>query len=290
MKRILTSPWRIIGLSTLVLVIGFASWHFLKPEKALKQSGAGLAMDAWAFNRAYPADRILMRNYTRSFEKMQADLQNSTRSADMQPWEAMGPMNVAGRTLALAINPQNPNNIYAGTASGGLWRTRTQGKGVVGWEEVPTGFPLLGVASVAMSPADSNVLYIGTGEVYNYQNTAPGIFNRLTRGSYGIGILKSTDGGTTWTKSLDWSYGDLRGVADLQINPLNPNTVFAATSEGLYRSRDAGATWTLVQNVLMANDIEMHASDTSRIYVSCGNFRSAGNGLYRSLDGGDTFT
>ena len=93
--------------------------------------------------------------------------------------------------------------------------------GVEAWEMVPTGFPVLGVGAIAIDPNNSEVIYVGTGEVYNFDFAAPGAVNRLTRGSYGIGILKSTDGGTTWEKSLDWSLYDETGIQDLLINPEN---------------------------------------------------------------------
>ncbi|NIW79968.1 MAG: hypothetical protein GWN16_11135, partial [Calditrichae bacterium] len=128
------------------------------------------------------------------------------------------------RTLVVEFNPQNPNTIFAGSASGGLWRSYSAGRGADAWEYVPTGFPVLGVSSIAFVPGDSNTFYIGTGEVYNYQNVGTDPAYRSTRGSYGIGILKTTDGGQTWSKSLDWSYNQQHGVWAVEVNPLNPNT------------------------------------------------------------------
>lgn len=293
MPNKLTSLRLMLPLGILLGLFLFA-WN-IKPERIIEpirktESGAGKALDAWAFVRAYPDKKISMRAFSLAFESKMREQQTSSRNLSMSPWEPMGPMNIGGRMLCLGINPLNPQTIYAGSASGGLWKTHTEGAGVVGWERMDLGHPVLGVGAISISPADTNVMYVGTGEVYNYQNTAPGIANRITRGSYGIGILKTTNGGQTWTKSLDWAYGDLRGVADLQINPLNPNTVFAATSEGLYRSRDAGDSWQLVHNILMAVDIEMHASDTTTVFVSHGNLGTAGSGIYRSQDGGTSFS
>ena len=127
-------------------------------------------------------------------------------------------------------------------------------------------------------------MYIGTGEVYSDQNTGTGFSVRTTRGTYGIGILKSTDGGATWSKSLDWAYSDLKGVQDLLMNPLNPSTIFAATTEGTYRSLDDGITWTLVNNTRMATDLLMVPGDTSVVFIAAGNSFSANPGIYRSAD------
>ena len=162
--------------------------------------------------------------------------------------------------------------------------------GAQAWHKVPTGFPVLGVAAIAINPADTNELYIGTGEVYNDLNTGTGFAVRTTRGSYGIGILKSTDGGSTWNKSIDWAYDSLKGVQDIIINPINPSTVFAATTEGTYRSYNSGSTWTLIHNVKMATDSLMMPDDTSQIFVAAGNSFSANPGIYKSLNNGNSFT
>lgn len=275
-------------LTALILVGGTLAYHhFFQKTKPRKQSGAGIAMDLWSFARSYPNEHIPMQNYAKAFAQKQ--LEQTLKGNEYEDWKALGPKNIGGRTLALAFNPQNPNTILAASASGGLWRSYTGGVGVEAWERVPTGFPVLGIGAVTYAGNDSMTIYIGTGEVYNYQNTAPGTVNRITRGSYGIGILKSVDGGATWSHSLDWSYGNMRGVNDLLVNPLNPNTIFAATSEGVYRTYDAGENWALIHNMLMAIDLEMHVSDTSTLYVTHGDLGTFGNGIYKSTDGGDNF-
>jgi photosystem II stability/assembly factor-like uncharacterized protein len=198
---------------------------------------------------------------------------------------------MGGRTLAIAFDPQNPNTIYAGSASGGLWRSQTGGVGASAWEYVPTGFPVLGVSSIALAPGDSNTIYIGTGEVYNYQNAEVlGAANRSMRGSYGIGVLKTTDGGLTWTKSLDWSAHQRRGVQAVKVDPSNPDVVWTATTEGAYKSIDGGATWSRVLDVIMATDVVINPVDTEIVIVGCGGFSSPGHGIYRTTDGGATWS
>ncbi|MBK8555134.1 MAG: hypothetical protein IPL65_04885 [Lewinellaceae bacterium] len=153
-----------------------------------------------------------------------------------------------------------------------------------------TGFPALGVSAIAITTQTPNVMYAGTGEVYNYENAMPNVAIRTTRGTYGIGILKSTDGGQSWTKSLDWSYGDMRGVQDIKINPLRPETVYAATTEGLLRSYDAGETWSTIHNLGMAVDIEINPADTNIVFVTHGSYEdNSVSGIYRSVNGGDGF-
>lgn len=221
----------------------------------------------------------------------QARLAATLRGDRSNTWEAIGPKNIGGRTLCLAVNPVDTNILWAGSASGGLWKSTTAGIGATAWERVETGFPVLGVSSIAINPANPNEMYIGTGEVYNYENSMPNVAIRTTRGTYGIGILKSTDGGQTWFKSLDWSYGDLRGVQDVVINPLRPATVYAATTEGLMRSYNSGASWHVAHDRKMAVDVDFSPADTSVILVSHGSHNDQTlSGIFRSTNGGQTFT
>lgn len=253
-----------------------------------RQSGAGIAMDAWAGMRSYPDGRLYSSRIA-SAHSVRQEQATSRGEGNEANWRGLGPKNIGGRTLCLAFHPTDPDIMFAGSASGGLWKTTTAGVGYVAWEYVPTGFPVLGVGAIAIDPVDPDIMYIGTGEVYNYQNVGTGFGVRVNRGTYGIGILKTTDGGATWTKSLDWSYSELRGVQRLQINPLNHNTIFAATTEGLYRSYDAGDSWSVVSNIPMAVDIEIHPGDTNTVYITHGSYSNIVNGIYRSVDGGSTF-
>ena len=254
-------------------------------------SGAYDALNFWTMARAYPGDDIPNIASYAAFEQAKlTDLYKTENLQSADPWKTIGPHNKGGRTNAIAFNPQNPNTMYLGSASGGLWRSYTGGVGVDGWHYVPTGFPVLGVSSIAIEPDDSNTIYIGTGEVYNFDAAGTGAAYRSTRGTYGIGILKTTNGGQTWTKSLDWTYQQQRGIWAVKINPLNPNTVWAATTEGTYRSYNAGTTWTQVHNVVMAMDLIINPVDTNIVITGNGNLGSAGLGLYRTSDGGNSWT
>lgn len=251
-----------------------------------KKSGAAKAMEEWALARSYPDGRIRMDNLAKAFEAEDKAIEDR----DEEPiWEALGPKNIGGRTLCIAFHPNDPNIQYIGSASGGLWKTTTAGIGVEAWERIPLGHPVLGVSSIAINPDDTNVMYIGTGEVYNYTIAQPGIYNRLTRGSYGMGVLKTTDGGLSWEKTIDWSYSDMKGVWDIVINPGNTNTVFVTTTEGIYRSHNAGENWSLVHDFPMGVDLEMHPEDTSLIFATHGGYQSPEAGIFKSENGGDSF-
>jgi hypothetical protein len=257
-------------------------------RKKPRAAESGMALASWHSQRSFPGASINMALLSDAWAQSKNNrLQNSSFPG---LWEAIGPMNFGGRTLCLWINPQNNNTIFAGSASGGLWKSYSAGNGAQAWQQVPTGFPVLGVAAIAVNPTDTNEMFIGTGEVYNDQNTGTGFAIRTTRGTYGIGILKSSDGGLTWSKSLDWQYDELKGVQDILINPVNPATVFAATTEGTYRSFDSGGSWTLVQSSRMATDLLIMPGDTNVVFIAAGNSNSANAGIYRSTDGGSSFT
>lgn len=268
-----------------------------KHQEEEKGSGAGIALDAWSMARTYPYDRLYMGALSKGFvEKKQA---LKTRGPKAQAkWKTLGPHNVGGRTLALAVHPINPDILFAGAASGGLWKSTTAGisfeaNGGInyGWQRIETGFPVLSVSAIAINPANPDEMYIGTGEVYNTELAMPSVYNRFTRGTYGIGILKSNDGGKTWKKSLDWSQQDLRGVSTIAINPKNPKTVWASTSHGVYRSYNAGVTWTQVFNQPMAVDLDINKADTAVVVVTHGSYYNEGiSGIYRTINNGGSFT
>jgi len=286
----------VIFLAAAFIFSFFISFNFIEikkssfeQEKEEKTSGALKALDFWTRSRAYPNQDIPPAAYYKAFTNSKAKLLKKDNSLTYS-FEQIGPHNIGGRTLDVQFNPQNTNTIFAGAASGGLWRSYTGGVGVSVWQQVPTGYPVLGVSSIAIVPNDSNTIYIGTGEVYNYQNEHGGLTIRETRGSYGMGILKTTDYGVTWTKSLDWSYNTERGIEKVRIDPNNYNIIWAATTEGTYKSTDAGQTWNQVHDILMATDIAIRPDNSNIVFEACGNLNSTGNGIYRTTDGGSSWT
>lgn len=242
-------------------------------------------------------------------------------------WVALGPtgdvgnQGIAGRVISLAVDPRNPNRVFAGSASGGLWMSelydpgKSSGSAAANdsgednwrdprrpywrWRYVDTGYPVLGVGAIAIHPNDPDVVYIGTGEVYGYRRTARGFDYQPTRGNYGIGILRSIDGGKTWTQSLTWQPKDQTGVQDLEIVPGAEGsagfTVWAATSEGIYRldtSKAAGESnqsWKLSLGVVAATSLSVHPRKPNEVVAACGDFASPGHGLYKTRDGGKTW-
>ncbi len=281
-----------LGLAGAIAILSAIVFLLSEPANVEpKFSGAFESLHSWSLQRDYPTGQLPSRSHFSAYQYSKQHLQapRDTKTAVIPPWYPLGPFNLAGRMLTISFNPQNTNTIYAGSASGGLWRSFSGGIGRSAWERVTTGYPVLGVSSITFTPTDSNVIYIGTGEVYNYQNAGENQAAREMRGTYGIGILKSSDGGATWEHSLDWSASQERGVWAIEINPLNSDIIWAATTEGVYRSNNAGDSWTQVHDVIMATDLVIHPVDTNKVLAACGNFRSAGFGIYQTIDSGNSW-
>ena len=266
------------------------SWVAAEGQKG--PSGAVKALQYWGAQRAYPNRSIPDAAYGLALEQLREARNRESGSAEdlVAPWEALGPANIGGRTLSLALHPDDPDVIFAGSASGGLWKSTTGGVGAAAWDYVDTGYPVLGVSTIAIDPADPDVMYIGTGEAYDYQSSIGGEVIRTTRGSYGVGILKSVDGGATWAPSLDWTYQQSRGVWMIQIHPADPDVLYAATTDGVFKSTDAGGSWNVVHSVVMATDVRIHPTDPETLFAAHGNFSSAGHGIYRSTDAGQNWS
>ena len=190
-------------------------------------------------------------------------------------WTPLGPFDWnsvsynpgSGRVNVVVQDPNNANVLYAGTPSGGLWKS-TAGGG--SWTPLTDDLASLGVSGIAVDHTNSNHLYIGTGDGDGGD-------------SYSIGVLESFDGGQTWQNTgLTHSTSQAITTRRLIMNPQNPNSLLLATNNGLYKTTDGGANWTMTQSGSM-RDVEYKPGDTSIVYV-------CSNEFFRSTDGGNTFT
>ncbi|MFT4678216.1 MAG: photosystem II stability/assembly factor-like uncharacterized protein [Litorivivens sp.] len=199
---------------------------------------------------------------------------NSSNNRAAGNWEPMGlsswdsnsygPGN--GRINIIAIDPNNDENIYVGTPSGGIWKSTDAGSS---WTPIGDQLSVLGVSGIVISHEDSNVIYIGTGD-------------RDGNDTYSLGVFKSIDGGDSWqTAGLTWPLSNTVKTNKMLMHPLNAETVFTATSDGLFRTLNGGISWT---EILSGNvqDIEFNSGDSDIIYA--GKDR-----IYVSIDGGDNF-
>ncbi len=259
-------------------------------EQVKLESGAWKAFEWWYTQRALPYEFIPRAGFQKAVRYLQSSMKKERKllanGLSSSEWTSMGPTNIGGRVLAIAVNPDNTNIVWAGSASGGLWKSISGGTGSNAWSYINTGFNSLSISAIVLDPFDPNIMYIGTGEISMYHR--PLVGTPGARASYGMGILKSTDGGTTWNQTgLIWSFPEITAVQKIVINPLNAQTIFAATSEGVYKSVDAGSTWIKSNSVLMAMDVVMSPNDTSTLFSSHGNLNSSPNpGLYKTTNSG----
>jgi hypothetical protein len=148
-------------------------------------------------------------------------------------WTSLGPGNVGGRTRALIIDPRAVRTMYAAGVAGGVWKTTNGG---ASWSPLADQMAHLSVSALVLDPADSKILYAGTGEGFSN-------FDAVRGG----GIFKSTDAGATW-KPLPATTSAGSGDAFSYVNKIvvsaaDHRRVYAATAKGVWRSLDAGATW-----------------------------------------------
>ena len=199
------------------------------------------------------------------------------RTMPMTPrstWFSLGPANFSGRILSLEFDPSNPTTVYAGAAGGGLWKSTDGG---VNWAALTDDTASMAIGGVAVVPSNPNIVVIGTGE------GTPNI-DRIA----GVGILRSTDGGTTWNSTnVTYSKANGHGFHAVKANPLT-STLLAGATDGLWRSTDQGATWTQVQIGGNWFDVVWKPGDANRCYTVRGGAGN-GNGVKVSTDDGVTW-
>jgi len=194
-------------------------------------------------------------------------------SGDTASWHPIGPWpasmgsygTVSGRVTTVAIDPQHPTTIYSGAADGGIWKTVDNG---VHWTPLTDDQPTLACGALAIDPLNTNVIYWGTGE----QNGCGSLCYS------GVGILKSTDGGTTWAMTGLQRAGS--ATFTIVIHPSTTDLVYAAMDNGVYRSTNGGAVWGSVLSG-RATDLIMNPDTPAVMYAAISN-----TGLFKSTDGG----
>ena len=217
-------------------------------------------------------------------------LQKSMNSIPGITWEERGPNNYPGRTRAIMIDPNDPTKktIWAASVSGGLWKTTDITADPPVWQNVNDFFNNLAIVSLAYDPTNTNIMYLGTGEIIHL-----GPFG--VNGVKGMGIWKTTNGGATWNYLTSTSGTEFNYCQRILVT--NLGTVLVATgSGGVQRSTDGGNTWTKVlgtglgitgANSDLAYDLErttIPENQYTRIYAS---LRGS---IHLSTDDGVTFS
>lgn len=182
-------------------------------------------------------------------------------------WKFRGPNNIGGRTRAILFDKDNANVIYAGSVSGGLWKSSTAG---ITWSKVDylgaTSEDFANLAVTTICQSTNGDIYFGTGEGFMWNHGT----NIATPMILGAGIWKSTDHGQTFTRlTSTWNetnMTDFTLVFKMVAHPTENNTIYAATGTGLKVSVDGGSTWSSVTldddiyNGYPATDVEISSS------------------------------
>ncbi len=176
----------------------------------------------------------------------------------------------AGRINCITVHPKEPQTIFAGSASGGLWKSTDDG---MTWIPMTDDQPVLGVSQLVIHPSDPDTMYMATGDGDGTD-------------TYSIGILKTKDGGTSWS-TVGWTFtqSDNVKVHHLVMNPKDPSILLVSTNNGLYKTLNGGKDWYKVANGRYG-DIAYKPGDTSVVYSA----RSGSSAFMRSNDGGESFS
>lgn len=192
-------------------------------------------LQRWPEGSEMPSERYLSakrRAETMRVDSIAGRLHNKAQSSNgtgplFGNWQSLGPGNVGGRTRGLVIHPNNPDVMWAGGATGGVWKTTDAGQT---WNPLTDLLPVLSLSSLVLDPTNPDVLYAGTGE-------------RFQQGWSGAGIFKTTDGGQSWIQLPGTATANFFYVNALAISAVNPQRIYAATSTGLWTSADGGSKW-----------------------------------------------
>ncbi len=213
---------------------------------------------------------------------------------DSLHWRPIGPASMSGRISDIAVYEANTNIWYVGSAHGGVWKTTNNG---TTFEPQFQDYGLMSIGDIAVSQSNPDLVYVGTGESNNRQST-----------SWGDGVYKSTDGGKTY---VNIGLKTSRHINRIVIDPRDNDVVWVAATgplfgpggeRGVFKTTDGGKTWkpTLkVDDDTGANDLVIDPSNDRILYAStyqrrrtacCMNGGGPGSGIWKSTDGGETWT
>lgn len=206
---------------------------------------------------------------------------------------AIGPGGMSGRVTAIDVLPDNPQVMYVGTASGGLWKSESGG---IDWQPIFDKEKVASIGALKISPQNPDVIWVGTGEG-NPRNSHTG----------GYGVYRSLDGGKTWQHM---GLEKTRNIHRIIIHPHNPNVVYIGAigtawgehaERGVYKTNDGGKTW---QKILYRNprtgaaDLVIDPLNPEKLIAAMWEhkrepwfFKSGGDGsgLFITYDGGENW-
>ncbi len=320
---------------------------FQKDQWKTKEINAKAPSDWFYLQRVFPYDQINIEAWKGFVQGIKA-LREQKSTTLLTQWELVGPDNIGGRISDIEMPGLDYQTIYAGTASGGIFKSTNGGSS---WIPVFDDALSLSIGDIAIAQSDPAILYAGTGEanagggsvtydglgVYRSDNAGNdwnylGLENSGSVGRIAVnpqnpdivyvaamgrlfsnnperGIFKSVNGGQTWQKVL--YINDSTGAVDVLVHPTQPNIVYATTwqrvrrphrrdyggdGSGIYKSTNAGQTWTELTNGLPAGPnigrigISVCRNQPEVLYAVYADRIGFFDGVYKSIDNGLSWT
>ena len=261
------------------------------PKRAAKAARGAKPKKATAKAAGQRTPASIGKAYLAAFAERDAapaDLNFSPAASVAVGWRPLGPFSiphgqtygsgplsrpsVSGRISTVAVDPANSQHILIGAAGGGVWETRDLG---VTWSPRTDDQPALATGAIAFDPQNPSIVYAGTGEGDFYRNL-------------GVGILRSTDGGTTWAMRATTPFMGI-GFHKILADPQDGNRLFAATTGGLFRSTNGGTSWTRSRSA-RTWDVSIRTPVAGSTPGGAGLFAACSDGLFRTVNGGSTWT
>ena len=277
----------------LILLLACAwLWGFPPPSPEDQTESLRLPNESEWIKRTYPHFRADNDAYPRAYAQLQA-LRARAKTSDWGTWEAVGPTNIPGRISDVAFDPVNPSVVYAGTATGGVFKSTDTGKT---WTPIFDDVPIVTIGDIAVNPVDPTTIFVGTGEANG------GAYNFA-----GAGLYKSTDSGSTWALS---GLVETTNISRVLVDPNRPDRVYASAigayfghgpHRGVYRSDDGGQHWEkslFVDDSTGVIDLVMRPDSTEVLFAAAwkrvrrltgANFAGPSSGIFKSMDGGDSW-
>lgn len=290
--------WQLLAMVGIIMTL-FGYWFSSDGDEAsetiTQEQLNNLYPGEWFYiERAYPNNYINETAIKNAEIQVKEILDNRQESGGN--WVLSGPLNTGGRITDIGISPDSDDVFYAGTASGGIFKTTDRG---ANWTPVFDAIAKASIGDLAIAPSNSQIIYAGTGEANASSNT--GAF-------FGDGVYRSGDAGATWTHiGLEESHH----IGRIVVDPTNPNRLFVAATgklygynseRGVYRTTDAGNTWDkvlFITDSTAAVDVAINTQNPDILFATMWertrkpwirDYAGVTSGLHRSLDGGDTWT
>ena len=296
------AAWLTAVLLVAALYFAGRSWQAHRSDEAyqqrLKKSAPGPDQrpNEWFWlQRTFPYERYDLAVYQQALARVQQ--MSGLRKATATPeWEFVGPTNVGGRIVDIEYDPLNPVIVYAGAATGGVFKSVDEG---LTWSPIFDRQAVLTIGDIAVDPLNPQVLYVGTGEANGGHNNFPG-----------GGVYKSVDGGDTWNYS---GLASTTSIGRICIDPINPRRVFVAavgsyfapnSERGVFVSEDSGRSWNIslfVSDSTGAIDLVMDPNNPAfmlaavwervrrPVSLSSSHLYGPTSGIYRTVDGGKSW-